>query len=114
MRNRTMWKALKVLAVLAVTVIVGACSGTPQARSITVTFVRNAQSQANADGVIDTDAPGTGLTDDGQRQAQQLVHQIAHNDVDSIYASAMAEAQQSAAPLASELGKQVEIIPGLQ
>ena len=114
MRNRTMWKALKVLAVLAVTVIVGACSGTPQARSITVTFVRNAQSQANADGVIDTDAPGTGLTDDGQRQAQQLVHQIAHNDVDSIYASAMAEAQQSAAPLASELGKQVEVLSGLQ
>ncbi|MGA8253016.1 MAG: histidine phosphatase family protein [Mycobacterium sp.] len=118
MRNRTRWKALKVLALLAATVIVGACGGTPQARSITVTFVRNAQSQANADGVLDTDVPGPSLTDEGKRQAQQLVRQLPHNDPgsvpDAIYSSAMAEAQQTAAPLASELGKQVEIIQGLQ
>jgi broad specificity phosphatase PhoE len=114
MRNRTMGKAPKVLAVLAATVIVGACGGTAQARSITLTFVRNAQSQADADGVIDTDLPGPSLTDEGKGQAQQLVHQLAHNNTDSIYASAMAEAQQTAAPLASELGKQVEIVSGLQ
>jgi len=111
MRNRTMWKAA---AVLAATVIVGACGGTAQARSITLTFVRNAQSQANADRVIDTDVPGPSLTDEGKGQAQQLVHQLPHNDIDSIYASPMAEAQQTAAPLASELGKQVEVIHGLQ
>jgi broad specificity phosphatase PhoE len=110
MRNRSMiWKAA---AVLAATVIVGACGGSPQARSITLTFIRNAQSQANADGVIDTDIPGPGLTPEGKGQAQQVVH--AHNDFDSIYASAMAEAQQTAGPLASELGKQVEIVAGLQ
>ena len=114
MRNRTRWKALKVLALLAATVIVGACGGTPQARSITVTFVRNAQSQANADGVLDTDVPGPSLTDEGKGQAQQLVRQLPHNDIDAIYSSAMAEAQQTAGPLASELGKQVEIIQGLQ
>ncbi len=114
MRNRTMWKAPKVLAVLAATVIAGACGGTAQARSITVTFVRNAQSQANADGVIDTDVPGPSLTDEGKGQAQQLAHQISHKDIDSIYASAMAADQQTAGPLASELGKQVEIVHGLQ
>jgi len=118
MRNRTMWKVPKVWAVLVATVIVGACGGTAQARSITLTFVRNAQSQANADGVIDTDVPGSSLTDEGKGQARQLVHQITRNGPDSIpdsiYASAMAEAQQSAAPLASELGKQVEIVHGLQ
>ena len=114
MRNRTRWKALKVLASLAAAVIVGACGGTPQARSITVTFVRNAQSQANADGVLDTDVPGPSLTDEGKGQAQQLVRQLPHNDIDAIYSSAMAEAQQTAGPLASELGKQVEIIQGLQ
>ena len=86
----------------------------PQARSITLTFVRNAQSQANADGVIDTDVPGPSLTAEGKGQAQQVVHQVGRNDVDSIYASAMAEAQQTAAPLASELGKQVEVLHGLQ
>ncbi len=110
MRKRSMiWKAA---AVLAATVIVGACGGSAQARSITLTFIRNAQSQADADGVIDTDIPGPSLTPEGKGQAQQVVH--SHNDFDSIYASAMAEAQQTAAPLASELGKQVEVINGLQ
>jgi broad specificity phosphatase PhoE len=118
MRNRTRWKALKFLALLAAAVIVGACSGAPQARNITVTFVRNAQSQANADGVLDTNVPGPSLTDEGKGQAQQLVRQLSHNDPngppDAIYASPAAEAQQTAAPLASELGKQVEVIQGLQ
>ena len=68
------WKTSQVLAVLAATVIVGACGGSPQARSITLTFVRNAQSQSNANGVIDTDAPGPSLTPDGKGQAQQLVN----------------------------------------
>jgi len=114
MANRSRsWKTSQVLAVLAATVIVGACGGSTQARSITLTFVRNAQSQANAAGVIDTDIPGAGLTTDGKGQAQQLVNQVSHN-VDGIYSSAMAEAQQTAAPLASELGKQVEVLDGLQ
>jgi broad specificity phosphatase PhoE len=111
MRNRTLvWK---VAAMLAATLVVGACGGEPQARSITLTFVRNAQSQANADGIIETGVPGPGLSSDGKGQAQQLVHQIVHKDVDSIYSSGAAEAQETAAPLASELGKQVEILPGL-
>jgi broad specificity phosphatase PhoE len=113
MRSRSMiWKAA---AVLAATVIVGACGGgSAQARSITLTFIRNAQSQADADGVIATEIPGPSLTPEGKGQAQQVVHQAGHNQFDSIYASPMAEAQQTAAPLASELGKQVEILNGLQ
>jgi len=113
MRKRSMiWKAA---AVLAATVIVGACGGSPpQARSITLTFIRNAQSQANADGVLDTEIPGPSLTDEGKGQAQQLVRQAGRNQFDGIYASAMAEAQQTAGPLASELGKQVEVLDGLQ
>jgi broad specificity phosphatase PhoE len=112
MSKRTMfWKAA---AVLAATVIVGACGGSAQARSITLTFIRNAQSEANADGVINTDLPGPGLTAEGKGQAQQVAHQGGRNDFDAIYASAMAEAQQTASPLASELGKQVEVLNGLQ
>jgi broad specificity phosphatase PhoE len=105
------WKAPKLLAVLAVAVFVGACGGSPQERSITLTFVRNAQSQADADGIIDTNVPGSGLTADGKGQAQQVVH--SHNDFDGIYASTMAADQQTAGPLASELGKQAEIVAGL-
>jgi broad specificity phosphatase PhoE len=113
MAKRTMiWKTA---AVLAVAMFVGACGGGgPQARSITLTFIRNAQSQANADGVIDTTVPGPSLTADGKGQAQQLAHQVARNEFDSIYTSTMAEAQQTAGPLASEVGKQVEIVSGLQ
>lgn len=110
MPNRSViWKAA---CVLAATVIVGACGGPPQARSITLTFIRNAQSQADADGVIDTSEPGPSLTADGKSQAQQITHQ--HNDFDAVYSSTMAEAQQTAGPLAGELGKQVEIVSGLQ
>ncbi len=107
-------KASKVVAALAATVIVGACGGSPQARSITVTFVRHAQSEANASGVIDTDVPGPGLSPEGKAQAEQVAHQLGHKDYDSVYASTMARAQQTAAPLAAELGKQVEVLPGLQ
>jgi broad specificity phosphatase PhoE len=112
MRNRSMlWKAA---ALLAATALVGACGGSAQARSITLTFIRNAQSQANADGVINTDIPGPGLTPEGRGQAQQVVHLVSHTDIDSIYTSAMAADEQTAAPLASELGKQAEIVDGLQ
>jgi len=116
MAKRTMiWQAHKVLAVLAVAVFVGACGGgSPQARTITLTFIRNAQSQANADGVIDTSMPGPSLTADGKGQAQQLAHQVGHNEFDSIYSSPMAADQQTAGPLASEIGRQVEVLPGLQ
>jgi broad specificity phosphatase PhoE len=111
MRKRSMiWKAA---AVLAATVILGACGGgTPQARSITLTFIRHAQSEANANGIVDTSVPGPGLSRDGQSQAQQLAH--SHHDFDAVYASTMARAQQTAAPLAAELGKQVEVLQGIQ
>ena len=91
--------------------IVAACGGSsPQARSITLTFIRNAQSQANADEVIDTSIPGPGLTADGKGQAQQLAHQVGHTDFDALYSSPTSADQQTAAPLATEVGRQVEIV----
>jgi broad specificity phosphatase PhoE len=112
MRKRSMtWK---LAAVLAATVILGACGGSPQARSITVTFVRHAQSEANASGILDTSVPGPGLSPEGKSQAEQLAHQLARNNYDAVYASTMVRTQQTAAPLAAELGKQVEVLPGLQ
>lgn len=108
-----MGNALKAVAVLAAAVVVGACGGgSPQARSITLTFIRNAQSQAESDGLIDTSIPGPGLSADGKGQAQQVAH--AHHDFDAVYASDMADAQQTAGPLAGEMGKQVEVLDGLR
>jgi broad specificity phosphatase PhoE len=104
----------KAATVLVATLVVGACGGSAQARAITLTFIRNAQTQSDADGIINTDPPGPGLTQEGQGQAQQVAHRSGRNDFDAVYASAMAEAQQTAGPLAGELGKQVEILKGVQ
>jgi broad specificity phosphatase PhoE len=112
MRNRTViWKAL---AALVVTITIGACSGSPHARSITLTFIRHAESQSNADQVINTDIPGPSLTEDGQAQAEQLAHQLSRNNFDAVYASDMVRTQETAQPLAHALGKRVEILSGLQ
>ncbi len=108
------WKGLKVLALLAAAVILGACSGTPQVRSITVTFVRHAGSTANVSGTRDTSVPGPGLSPEGKDQAAQLANQLVREHYDAVYASTMERAQQTAAPLAADLHKQVEVLPGLQ
>ncbi|OBC00955.1 histidine phosphatase family protein [Mycobacterium sp. 852002-40037_SCH5390672] len=108
-------KAAVAVAALTATMIVAGCGGgSPQARSITVTFIRHAQSEANASGTIDTEVPGPGLTPEGKAQAEQVAHQLGRKDYDSVYASTMTRAQQTAAPLAAELGKQVEVLPGIQ
>jgi broad specificity phosphatase PhoE len=110
-KRSVIWKAA---AVLAATVIVGACGGSPQVRSITVTFIRHAESEANASGLLDTAVPGPGLSPAGKGQAEQVAHQLAREHYDAVYASTMARAQQTAAPLAAELGEQVEVLPGIQ
>ncbi|KAA8965308.1 histidine phosphatase family protein [Mycobacterium sp.] len=112
MPNRSLvWKAA---AALAATIVVGACSSAPHPRTITLTFVRHAQSESNAAGLINTDVPGVGLTEEGRTQARQLARQLAREKYDGVYASTMVRTQQTAQPLAKELGKQVEVLPGLR
>ena len=53
MRNRNaISKAAAALVALIVTITIGACSGTPHVRSITLTFIRHAESTANAANII--------------------------------------------------------------
>lgn len=112
MRTRTV--IVKAVAVLAAAITVGACSSSPHVRSITLTFIRHAESQSNAEHVINTDVPGPGLTEEGRGQAEQLAHQLSRNNFDAIYASDMVRTQETAAPLAHALGKHVEVLPGLR
>ncbi|WIM86170.1 histidine phosphatase family protein [Candidatus Mycobacterium wuenschmannii] len=112
MRNRTV--AWKVAAVLAAVITVAACSSSPKVRSITLTFIRHAESTSNAEHVINTDVPGPGLTADGKGQAEQLAHQLSRNNFDGVYASNMVRTSETAEPLAHALGKHVEILPGLR
>lgn len=101
-------------AALAAVLVLGGCSGTPHPRNITLTLIRHAESESNAAGIIDTSVPGPGLTDKGRVQAQEIANQLSRNHYDGVYASSMLRAQQTAAPLARELGRQVQVLPGLR
>jgi broad specificity phosphatase PhoE len=114
MPNRTRTVIFKAAAALAAVITIGACSSTPHPRSITLTLIRHAESQANAAKVINTDIPGPGLTEQGQAQAQQLAHQLGRNKYDGVYASPMIRTSETAGPLAHQLGRQIEILPGLR
>ena len=83
------------------------------ASDIMLTFVRHAESQANADGIINTQVPGPDITALGRQQADDVAALLAGNDYDGIYASDMVRTQQTAAPLAAILGEQVTVLPGL-
>jgi broad specificity phosphatase PhoE len=102
-------------AMAAAAMVLGACGSTPpEPASITLTFVRHAQSEGNASGLIDTAVPGPNITAEGEQQAQKAANQLRGNDYDGIYASTMVRTQQTAAPLAGDLGEQVDVLPGLR
>jgi broad specificity phosphatase PhoE len=98
-----------------VMVMLAACgtSSAPEARDITLTFIRHAESEANAAEIASTTVPGPPLTPVGQEQAAALADRLSGEGFDGIYASQMVRTQQSAAPLSKELGEQVTVLPGL-
>ena len=103
------------VAVPLVMVMLAACgtSSPPEARDITLTFIRHAESEANAAEVASTTVPGPPLTPVGQEQAATLADRLSGEGFDGIYASQMVRTQQSAAPLSKALGEQVTVLPGL-
>lgn len=103
------------IVAIATAAVVGACgSGPPPPPSITLTFVRHAQSEGNVSGLINTAVPGPGITAEGEQQAQQIAEELRGKDIDGIYASSMVRTQQTAVPLAEDLGEQVDVLPGLR
>ena len=98
-----------------VMVMLAACgtSSPPEARDITLTFIRHAESEANAAEIASTTVPGPPLTPVGQEQAAALADRLSGEGFDGIYASQMVRTQQSAAPLSKALGEQVTVLPGL-
>ena len=84
------------------------------AQSITLTWVRHAQSTANAAGIIDTTVAGPGLTALGATQAQAIAESLKSNAYDGIFVSDMMRTRLTAAPLAAELGITPTVLPGLQ
>jgi broad specificity phosphatase PhoE len=108
-------KVSAAMAAPLVMVMLAACgtSSAPEARDITLTFIRHAESEANAAEIASTTVPGPPLTPVGQEQAAALADRLSGEGFDGIYASQMVRTQQSAAPLSKELGEQVTVLPGL-
>ncbi|WKG02834.1 histidine phosphatase family protein [Mycolicibacterium sp. HK-90] len=78
-----------------------------------VTFVRHAESTANANHIIDTTIPGPGLTPTGQQQAKDVVDRLGDNNYDAIYASTMLRTQQTATPMSQYLGLPIQVVDGI-
>ena len=101
------WAALTVVLLLVVAAV--------PAGATTVTFIRHGESAGNASGYIDTKVPGPGLTALGQTeaagvQAKLIAQGIDPTKFDNLYTSTMIRTQQTAAPLATALGKTPVII----
>lgn len=84
---------------------------------MTVTFVRHAQSEANAAGIIDTALPGAPLTAEGQMQAKQMatnIEAISGSIPDAVFSSPALRAEQTAQYLADDIGQPVQVLAGLR
>ena len=85
----------------------------PDLRNVTLTLVRNAESEANAEEIASTTVPGTPLTEVGREQAATLANRLSGDKYDGVFASQLIRTQQTAKPMAKELGDQVTVLPGL-
>jgi broad specificity phosphatase PhoE len=64
-------------------------------------LIRHGQTPANVRGELATQAPGTGLTPLGERQAVALAGALADRDIDAIFVSPLVRTHHTAAPLAA-------------
>lgn len=116
--RRTARRVSMVTVAVVLTALVFAVTAIGAAGAMTLTFVRHAESQANADGIIDTSVPGPDLSAAGQAQAAAIVGDLIAKDFDGFYASDMVRTQQTAAPLIAALQaagtpEQLHILAGL-
>lgn len=77
-------------------------------------LVRHGQTQANLDGVVSSWAPGEPLTEAGHAQAVELAERFSDASVDSVFASTLLRAQQTASHLADARRLPVVVVDGLQ
>ncbi|MEU6121312.1 histidine phosphatase family protein [Streptomyces sp. NPDC047123] len=77
-------------------------------------LIRHGQTPSNLKHLLDTGAPGPGLTPLGQEQAAALPQALADERIDALYASTLVRTQLTAAPLAAATGVDVEIRDGLR
>lgn len=76
-------------------------------------LIRHGETPGNVLGQLDTDHPGPGLTELGERQAEAMARALANEPIAALYASTLIRTQITAAPLARLHGLDVEVLEGL-
>ena len=76
-------------------------------------LIRHGQSVANVAGILETRAPGPGLTALGMAQADALPAVLLKHKIDGVYASALMRTQLTAVPLSGSRTLETTVLPGL-
>lgn len=77
-------------------------------------LIRHGQTPSNVRGLLDTAAPGPGLTELGWEQAAAVPEVLAGEQVDVVFASNLIRTQQTAHPLVTQRELPVVIRPGIR
>ncbi|QOQ38948.1 histidine phosphatase family protein [Trueperella pecoris] len=77
-------------------------------------LVRHGQTYLNAKHTLDTAVPGAALTEEGWTQANDVVATLAAYEPEAIWASNLTRTQQTATPLATRLGLDIQIHEGFR
>ncbi|MEU5999423.1 MULTISPECIES: histidine phosphatase family protein [unclassified Streptomyces] len=77
-------------------------------------LIRHGQTPSNVKHLLDTGAPGPGLTPLGQDQAAALPQALAGEKIDALYASTLVRTQLTVAPLADATGLEVQVRDGIR
>jgi broad specificity phosphatase PhoE len=76
-------------------------------------LVRHGQSTANVAGILETRAPGPGLTALGLEQAAAIPGALKHEKIDGVYTSSLVRTQLTAVPLCGLHALETVVMPGL-
>ncbi|UDF14736.1 histidine phosphatase family protein [Antiquaquibacter oligotrophicus] len=76
-------------------------------------LIRHGQTPSNVEGLLDTAAPGPGLTELGHRQAAQIPDALRAESIDGIWVSTLRRTHLTAAPLAASLALSPVQLDGL-
>ncbi|MFJ3958047.1 histidine phosphatase family protein [Arthrobacter sp. NPDC090010] len=77
-------------------------------------LIRHGQTPSNVNGELDTAFPGAGLTGLGEAQARALPGAFTDVALRAVYASPLLRTRLTAAPLASAVGADAVVVPGLE
>lgn len=76
-------------------------------------LIRHGETPGNVLGQLDTDHPGPGLTELGERQAEAMARSLTNERIGALYASTLIRTQITAAPLALLHSLDVQVLEGL-